>query len=287
MNNPVAVTQKPKFSVAINTPAYKKLIASVLTEPKRQTRFIASITSAVAVNPALQECTSQTIIAGALLGESLNLSPSPQLGQYYLIPFKQKGEMKATFVLGYHGMIQLAIRSGYYKRINVLEIKEGELVTFDPLTEDIEVNLISDPDERESAKTVGYYAMFEYMNGFRKAMYWSRAKMMRHADRYSKAFSAVEYEKLQRGEIPERDLWKYSSFWYNDFDAMAKKTMLRQLISHWGAMSTELQDAIIQDDQVMAINENGDGIEAEMGDTVSVNTDTGEVTEEPVVIVQS
>jgi recombination protein RecT len=142
-------------------------------------------------------------------------------------------------------------------------------------------------DERESAKTVGYYAMFEYMNGFRKAMYWSRAKMMRHADRYSKAFSAVEYEKLQRGEIPERDLWKYSSFWYNDFDAMAKKTMLRQLISHWGAMSTELQDAIIQDDQVMAINENGDGIETEMEDTVSVNTETGEVTEEPVVIVQS
>jgi recombination protein RecT len=111
--------------------------------------------------------------------------------------------------------------------------------------------------------------------------------MMRHADRYSKAFSAVEYEKLQRGEIPERDLWKYSSFWYNDFDAMAKKTMLRQLISHWGAMSTELQDAIIQDDQVMAINENGDGIETEMEDTVSVNTETGEVTEEPVVIVQS
>lgn len=287
MNNPAVVPQKPKFSVAINTPTYKKLIASCLTEPKKQSRFVASITSAVATNPALQECTSQSIISGALLGESLNLSPSPQLGQYYLIPFKQKGEMKVAFVLGYHGMIQLAVRSGYYKRINVLDIKEGELEAFDPLTEDISVNLISDPDEREAAKTIGYYAMFEYLNGFRKAMYWSRAKMMRHADRYSKAFSAAEYEKLQRGEIPERDMWKYSSFWYNDFDAMAKKTMLRQLISHWGAMSTELQDAIVQDDQVMAINETGDGIETEMEDTVSVDTETGEVTEDPVVVVQS
>lgn len=287
MNTPAVVPQKPKFSVAISTPAYKKLIASCITEPKKASRFIASITSAVAVNPALQDCESKSIIAGALLGESLNLSPSPQLGQYYLIPFKQKGEMKATFVLGYHGMLQLAIRSGYYKKINVLEIKEGELEAFDPLSEDISVNLIPDPDEREAAKTIGYYAMFEYLNGFRKAMYWSRAKMMRHADHYSKAFSAAEYEKLQRGEIPERDMWKYSSFWYNDFDAMAKKTMLRQLISRWGAMSTELQDAIVQDDQIMAINETGDGIKAEMEDALTVDTETGEVTEEPVVIVQS
>lgn len=260
--------QKSRFSVAITTPAYKKLIANTLTDPKKQSRFIASITSAVAVNPALQECTPQTIIAGALLGESLNLSPSPQLGQYYLVPFKQKakysrtGELlepecsKATFVLGYKGMIQLAMRSGHYKKIVVLEMKEGEVKAFNPLEEEIECVVITDPEAREQAPTVGYYAMFEYTNGFRKAMYWTTAQMIRHADRYSAAFSASAYEKLLRGEIPEKEMWKYSSFWYKSFDDMAKKTMLRQLISHWGAMSTELETAIVSDGESFGISGN-------------------------------
>ncbi|MGN1346961.1 MAG: recombinase RecT, partial [Eubacteriales bacterium] len=261
--------QKPKFSAAITTPGYKKLIANTLTDPKRQSRFIASITSAVGVNPALQDCEPRSIIASALLGESLNLSPSPQLGQFYMVPFKQKakyrnGEMiepectKATFVLGYKGMVQLAMRSGYYKKIVVLEMKEGEVKSFDPLDETIDCMIITDPDEREKAPTIGYYAMFEYTNGFRKAMYWTREQMLRHADRYSAAFSAAAYEKLQRGEIPERDMWKYSSFWYSDFDTMAKKTMLRQLISHWGAMSTELETAIVSDGNAMRFD--GDDI---------------------------
>lgn len=268
-NQPIVPTaQKTKFSVAITTPGYKKLIANTLTDPKRQSRFIASITSAVGINPALQECESRSIIAGALLGESLNLSPSPQLGQYYLVPFKQKAKLdrqgnviepecsKATFILGYKGMIQLAIRSGYYKKINVLEIKQGELIGFDPLEEEISVELVSDPEVRETLPTIGYYAMFEYMNGFKKAMYWTYGQMMRHADRYSKAFSATEYEKLTRGEIPQKDLWKYSSFWYTSFDDMAKKTMLRQLISHWGVMSTEMQDAFEADDNSIKFDGN-------------------------------
>lgn len=267
-NNAMPTPQKPKFSVAITTPGYKKLIANTLTDPKRQARFVASITSAVGINPALQDCESSSIIAGALLGESLNLSPSPQLGQYYLVPFKQKAKLdrngnviepecqKATFILGYKGMIQLAIRSGNYKKINVLEIKQGELIGFDPLNEEITVNLIKDPTERESQPTIGYYAMFEYMNGFRKAMYWTREQMMRHADRYSKAFSASEFEKLQRGEIAQKDLWKYSSFWYTSFDDMAKKTMIRQLISHWGVMSAEMIDAFEADDNAMKFDGN-------------------------------
>ena len=244
--------QKMKFSAAITTKGYKALIANTLTEPKRQARFIAAITSAVGVNPALQDCEPRSIISGALLGESLGLSPSPQLGQYYLVPFKQKEKKdrlgnviepecsKATFIIGYKGMLQLAMRSGYYKKIVVLDIKAGELVGFDPLEESIECVLIEDPDEREKAPTVGYYAMFEYQNGFRKAIYWTQAKMLHHADRFSKAFSAKEYERLMKGEVPEKDMWKYSSFWYTSFDDMAKKTMLRQLLSHWGMLSPEM-----------------------------------------------
>lgn len=267
-NNLPQAAQKSRFSVAINTPAYKQLIANTLNEPKKQSRFIASITSAVAVNPALQECTPQTIIAGALLGESLSLSPSPQLGQFYLVPFKQKAKYsrngdllepectKATFVLGYKGMIQLAMRSGHYKKIVVLEMKEGEVKSFNPLEEEIDCVIITDPEAREQAPTVGYYAMFEYVNGFRKSMYWTTAQMIRHADRYSAAFSASAYEKLQRGEIPEKELWKYSSFWYKSFDEMAKKTMLRQIISHWGAMSTDLETAIVSDGASLGISGN-------------------------------
>lgn len=262
MSNPEAnlpVKQQPKFSVAITTTGYKNLINNTLGDPDRAKRFVASITSAVAVNPALQECEAGTILAGALLGESLNLSPSPQLGQYYLVPFKSKAKydrqgnllqpetVKAQFVLGYKGYIQLAIRSGHYKKLNVMEIKEGELIRFDPLNEEIECNIIEDYDAREGARTIGYYAMFEYVNGFRKAIYWSKEKMMAHADTFSPAYSASAHKKLEAGEIPDKDRWKYSSFWYKNFDDMAKKTMLRQLISRWGIMSTELQNAFIQD----------------------------------------
>ena len=174
-----------------------------------------------------------------------------------MVPFKDKkrGCKVAQFQLGYKGYIQLAIRSGYYKKLNVLAIKQGELIRFDPLEEEIEVNLVENDTEREALPTIGYYAMFEYQNGFKKAMYWSREKMMAHADKYSMAFSAKAFEKLQAGEIPEKDLWKYSSFWYKDFDGMAYKTMLRQLISKWGIMSIDLQKAM--DGDMGTINEDG------------------------------
>jgi recombination protein RecT len=245
--------RRPKFSVVIQQDAYKNLINNTLGDPKRAQRFIASISSAVAVNPALQECEAGSILSAALVGEALNLSPSPQLGQYYLVPFKKKDKegnvvsVTAQFILGYKGYIQLAIRSGYYRKLNVLAIKEGELKKFDPLNEEIEVELIEDEKAREAAPTIGYYAMFEYHNGFRKALYWSKAKMEKHADTYSQAFSMESYNKLLRGEIPEKDMWKYSSHWYKDFDGQAYKTMLRQLISKWGIMSIELQTAIEKD----------------------------------------
>lgn len=235
------VTNKPKFSVAIQSDMYKNLINQTLGDKDRATRFIASISSAVATNQALQECDAGTILSGALLGESLNLSPSPQLGQYYLVPFNdsKKGYKVAQFQLGYKGYIQLAIRSGQYKKLNVLAIKKGELIKYDPLNEEIEVKLIDDEEERENAETVGYYAMFEYTNGFRKSLYWSKSKMEKHALKYSKGYSAH----------------KGYTFWEKDFDGMAYKTMLRQLISKWGIMSIEMQQAVEKD--MATINTDG------------------------------
>ncbi len=253
MSNQLA-TNKPKFSIAIQSDMYKNLINQTLGDKDRSTRFIASISSAVATNQSLQECDAGTILSGALLGESLNLSPSPQLGQYYLVPFNdsKKGYKVAQFQLGYKGYIQLAIRSGQYKKLNVLAIKRGELVKYDPLNEEIEVNLIEDEEERENAETVGYYAMFEYTNGFRKSMYWSKSKMEKHALKYSTGYKAK----------------KGYTYWEKDFDGMAYKTMLRQLISKWGIMSIDMQQAVEKD--MATINTDGTYEYVDNEDTVVI-----------------
>lgn len=255
--------QKPKFSMVIKSDVYQNLIKQTLGDPKKAERYTAAIMSAVATNPSLQQCEAKTILSGSLLAESLGLAHSPQLGQYYLVPFKVKAKngipehYDAAFILGYKGYLQLAARSGNYKHINVMEIKEGELVSYNPFDEDIVLNPIQDVDEREKAPTIGYYAMFEYINGFKKVMYWSKAQMLAHADRFSPAFTKTAYEKLQRGEIPQQDLRHYSSFWYKNFDEMAKKTMLRQLISKWGVMSTEMVQAVTLDNTATEITQSG------------------------------
>ena len=240
VNNSLAkANQRLGISAYLTNDAVKNQINNVIGGKDGQ-RFISSIVSAVNNNPALQECTNQSILSGALLGESLKLSPSPQLGQYYLVPFNDRERGKvAQFQLGYKGYIQLAIRSGQYKKLNVLAIKEGELIKYDPLEEEIEVNLIEDEEAREKAPTIGYYAFFEYTNGFKKSLYWSKAKMEAHALKYSKGYQAK----------------KGFTFWEKDFDAMAYKTMLRQIISKWGIMSIEMQNAI--DADMAVINEDG------------------------------
>lgn len=271
VQNSLAKTTEPRLGLAafMNTEKVVGNIDQALGKDNRQ-RFITGVISAVNNNPALQECTHQSILSAALLGEALKLSPSPQLGHYYMVPFNDKDKGKvAQFQLGYKGYIQLAIRSGQYKKLNVLAIKEGELVRFDPLNEDIEVNLIEDEEEREAAPTIGYYAMFEYVNGFRKAIYWSKRKMLAHADKYSAAFSKdggtintrngqkkkVSFADYEAGKYPSSDAWMYSSFWYKDFDGMAYKTMLRQLISKWGIMSIDMIQAM--DSDMAVIREDG------------------------------
>lgn len=254
--------KKMSLTAYLTNDAVKNQINQVVGGKDGQ-RFISSIISAVQMNPKLQECTNQSILSAALLGEALKLSPSPQLGYFYMVPYSNKNMdfPEAQFQLGYKGYIQLAARSGQYRKLPVLPIKEGELISFDPLNEEIEVNMIQDEVERENAKTVGYYAMFEYLNGFRKALYWSREKMLAHADRFSQAFSLngdrykVSFADYEAGKYDPKDAWRYSSFWYKDFDAMACKTMVRQLISKWGIMSIDMQTAYEAD--MAVIHEDG------------------------------
>lgn len=232
-NNAVAKAKKTKFAALIKDAAVQTSLVGTLGDAARTKTFTSSLISAVSTNPALQECEGMSIISAALLGESLNLSPSPQLGHYYMVPFKDNkaGISKATFVLGWKGYYQLALRSGQYRNIDAVAIKEGELDEYDPITGEIKIHAISDPMERENAKTIGYYAWFELINGFKKAMYWPKEKMEAHALKYSKGYAAK----------------KGYTFWEKDFDGMALKTMYRQLISKYGIMSLEMQKAYVND----------------------------------------
>lgn len=262
-------TRKQTLSAYLSQDAIKAKINEVIGGKDGQ-RFISAIVSATAANPTLQECSNGSILSAAMLGESLKLSPSPQLGQYYLVPYNDKNQGKvAQFQLGYKGYIQLAIRSGQYKKLNVLGIKEGELIRFDPLNEEIEVQLIADEEKREAAKTVGYYAMFEYTNGFRKAMYWSKAKMEAHALKYSQGYK----KDKEKG-------WKYT-FWSKDFDGMAYKTMLRQLISKWGIMSIEMQQAMDADMGVIHDDGSVDYVDNQQIDDSNIIEADAEVVEPP------
>lgn len=213
--------QGSSFPAFIKSNNVMNSLSKTLGSETKKSEFVSSVISAVQTNPSLQKCDFNSIINCALLGTSLKLAHSPQLGQYYMVPYGDK----AQFQLGYKGYIQLAIRTGAYEKLNVLAIKEGELIRYDPLEEEIEVRLIEDEDIRENTPTIGFYAMFKYNKehgGLKKAMYWSKKKMEAHAKKYSKS---------------------YNSFWGKDFDGMAYKTMLRQLISKWGTMSIDFQKA--------------------------------------------
>lgn len=271
-NSLTTKTQKKSLSTYLSQDAIRTKINEVVGGKNGQ-RFISAIVSATTANPTLQECDNGSILSAALLGESLNLSPSPQLGQYYLVPFNDKNKGKvAQFQLGYKGYIQLAIRSGQYKKLNVLAIKDGELINFDPLNEEIEVKLIADEEEREKAETVGYYAMFEYVNGFKKAMYWSKSKMEAHALKYSQGYAADKKKGTK---------W---TFWSKDFDGMAYKTMLRQLISKWGVMSIDMAMAI--DSDMAVINEDGSKnyVDNQI-DNEMIDIDTGEIVDVDAEVV--
>lgn len=281
MGNEVQVQKKQGINAFLQADAVKNNIISVIGEKESQ-RFISSVVSAVQTNPALAECTNQSILSAALLGHSLKLPQSPQLQMFYLVPYNNKKKVKdsngkevettvkeAIFQLSYRGYLQLAMRSGQYHKINACEIREGELKSFNPITEEYIFSPITDYAKRKELPVIGYYASFEMNNGYRKELYWSKEQMEEHAKRYSQSY---------------RKGWS-SSFWTSDFDAMALKTMLRQLISKWGMMSVDMETAFQKD---MAVeDENGnpiyiDNVPDEPEKAVDVMADVVDTTGEEV-----
>jgi len=251
---------KASFSTFMQTTG-NKLVANTLQDEKRRTQFVANIISAVSSNPTLKECDQVSIVSAALQAESLHFPINNSLGYVYLVPYndKKKGKV-AQFQIGYKGYIQLAIRSGQYKSINVVEVKEGELGEYDPLNGQ-KFNWIKDYEKRKSARTIGYVGQFELVNGFKTQLYISYEEMLDHADTYSQAFSKDTYLQVQNGTY-KGEAWKLSSYWYKDFDSMSKKTVLRQLLSKWGIMSVEMQEAYIKDQAELKANGDYDYIDS-------------------------
>jgi len=266
MANEVAVQKKLTIAGYLAQEAVKANVESVVGVKDSQ-RFISSVVSAVQTNPALSECTNASILSAALLGHSLNLPQSPQIGMFYFVPFKdsKKGVTEATFQLSYRGMLQLAMRSGQYKAINVTDIRENELVSYNPIEDTYEFNPETDMTKRNELKVIGYYAYFEMVNGFKKGIYWPKEKVDAHAKKYSATYR------------------KGFGLWSTDFDSMARKTLLRQLISKWGIMSVEMERAYVGDQAV--IREDGtpdyiDNVPDEPEKAVDVYVEAKEIKDE-------
>lgn len=229
---------------------------------KRAPQFVTSLVSAVNANSMLSTCAPESILTAALTAASMDLPINPNLGFAYLIPYKNKSGEVCQFQMGYKGFIQLAQRSGYYETINATDVREGEIIAKDRLSGEIEFNWLEDEDERSKAKVIGYVAYFKLLSGFKKTFYMSAEELKSHATKYSKNYA------------------KYNSgLWADNFDAMAKKTVLKLLISKFGPLNTQLEDAIQKDQTVdgeYADSPNKvEVVDAELGNSEDDNTEEG------------
>ena len=204
---------------------------------KRMPSFMGSIVSMVNEDPNLKEAffnAPVTVIQSALKAAAYNLPIDKSLGFAYVVPFfnSKTGKKEAQFILGYRGMIQLANRTGAYEKLNVVDVREGELKKFDRLTEDVEVEWIQDEEQREKLPVIGYLGYFRLINGFEKKIYMSVGAINAHERKFRKG----------KGQRP--------AIWNDNYDAMACKTVLRRLISKWGLMSIDYQKADAQTVQI-------------------------------------
>lgn len=204
---------------------YRRRFEDLMGE--RTPQFVSSIVSMVNGSDALKQAFLQspvTVIQSALKAASYDLPIDPGLGYAYIVPFRngKKGVQEAQFILGYRGMIQLALRTGAYKTINAIEIREGELKSFNRLTEEIELEFIEDEEAREKLPIVGYAGYYKLINGTEKTVYMTKKQVEAHERRHRKG----QY---------------MSPLWRDDFDGMAIKTVLRRLIGKWGIMSVQYQ----------------------------------------------
>ena len=239
---------------------------------KRAPQFISSVVSLVNATPALQEAffdSPMTVIQAALKAATFDLPIDQNLGYAYIVPFKNNKKqpdgswakkMEASFILGWKGMHQLALRTGAYKTINVVDIREGELKSYNRLTEEVEIDFVDDEEAREKLQVIGYVGYYRLVNGAEKTIYMTVKQIENHEKRFRKG----DYQ---------------GKGWKDDWDAMARKTVYRKLIGKWGVMSIDYQNhgeanALANQMQEEYNLENKNVYEADYSD---VDEETGEV----------
>lgn len=239
---------------------------------KRAPQFISSLVSLVNADANMQQAfyeAPMTVIQSALKAASFDLPIDQNLGYAYIVPFKNSKKeadgtwtkrMEASFILGWKGMHQLALRTGAYKTINVIDIREGELKSYNRLTEEVEIDFVEDEEKREELKVIGYVGYYRLINGAEKTIYMTVKQIENHE------------KKNRKGDYMGKG-------WRDDFDAMARKTVYRRLIGKWGVMSIDYQS---HDDAMALANQMQEEHNLEYAPVVAdvVDTDTGEIVEE-------
>lgn len=258
--NEVMVSAPSRLKAILNSESIAAQFKTVLKENSES--FTASVLELYTSDSYLQQCNPKDVCLEALKLAALKLPISKSLGFAYIIPFKGKAQAQ----IGYKGLIQLAIRSGAYLHISADYIHEGELVSCDKVTG----KLVLNEGDFDDKPIVGYFAHLKLVNGFEKSMYWTVEKVEAHAKKFSQGF--------QKG----------SAIWKTNFHEMAKKTVLKNLLSHWGLLSIEMVSAIDQDnetvsfkDEEMASIDISATVVGTVDNDVTVDTTTGEIIEEP------
>lgn len=241
---------------------------------KRSAQFLSSVVSLVNASPALQEAfydSPMTVIQSALKAATFDLPIDQNLGYAYIVPFKNNKKnadgtwskkSEASFILGWKGMHQLALRTGAYKTINVVDIRKGELKSYNRLTEEVDIEFEEDEEKRESLPVIGYVGYYKLVNGAEKTIYMTVKQIENHE------------KKFRKGDYMGKG-------WKDDWDAMARKTVYRRLIGKWGVMSIDYQshgEAVTLANQMQEEYnlENATYID---GDVVDIDAETGEVSE--------
>ena len=274
------IQKNEKFSDFISSKAAQQLMNQAIPDAASKARFIGSIVAAVASTPALQECSSASILAAGLRGEGEGLI----LGiGYYIVPYKPT----AVFVRSYKGLIQLALTGGDVADMDCVEVREGEYVGRNRRTKrpEFDFSIYETDEEAEKHPVIGYYAYCEKKDGYFRGEYMSVGAVMDHAEQYSpKNFNREKYYKLMSGEMSKEDAdrLRESSAYYKSPDAMFKKTVLRKLLNSGYvtlAASTRVNQAMEEDDRNEAVM---DAIGS--FDVMSVDPNTGEIAEQSIQV---
>lgn len=262
--NEVGSPNQMNLKSLLNTPTMQKKFNDVLQE--KSNGFMTSLLNLVNGDPNLSEAEPMSVVTSAMVAATLDLPIDKNLGYAWIVPFRdwKRNNIKvAQFQLGYKGYIQLAMRSGQYKGLNVTEVYDGELKSWNRLTEEIEF----DPEGRSSDEVIGYIGYFKLINGFEKTTYWTKQEIEAHRIKFNKS----------------KNKTALTGVWASDYDAMANKTVLRNLLSKWGILSIEMQKAYTTDETVQEIDKSGNMIdvtdsfvEEEKPKTLEANSD-GEI----------